>query len=59
MPAVNFNLYDQFRLKQNDGSGVNFSSDLLKVAIVTAVYTPDQNLHDFWDDVSANEVSGT
>lgn len=33
--------------------------DSFKVALVTSAYTPDQDLHDFRDDLGANEVSGT
>jgi hypothetical protein len=36
---------------------VDFVSDTIKVALVTSAYTPDQDAHDFWDDVSANEVA--
>lgn len=30
-----------------------------KVALVTASYIPNVDTHDFWNDVSVNEVSGT
>ena len=59
MPAVNFNLYDNFRLRQNNGGAIDFDTATLKVAIVTGAYTPLQNVHNFWNDVEANEVSGT
>ena len=61
MPTVTNNLYDQFRLLCFTGQTVDFtaSTDTIKCAIVNSSYTVDQNLHDFWDDVSANEVSGT
>lgn len=29
----------------------------LKLALVKAEYTPDRDTHDFWNDVSANEVA--
>lgn len=38
---------------------VDWASDTIKVALVKSAYTPDQDNHDFWNDVSANEVSGT
>lgn len=38
---------------------VDFDSDTIKVALVSSAYTPNQDTHDYWDDVSANEVSGT
>lgn len=31
----------------------------VKCALATSSYTPNQDTHDYWDDVSANEVSGT
>jgi len=60
MPAVTFNLYDKFRQKQASGNGaVNVEGLTVKAMVVTAGYTPDQNLHDFRDDLGATEVSGT
>lgn len=60
MPAVTFNLYDKFRQKQASGNGaVDLSAVTVKAMVVTAGYTPDQNLHDFRDDLGANEVSGS
>ena len=62
MVAVTLNLYDKFREHSFDGGAVNFETpggNGIKAALVTAAYTVDQNLHDFFDDVSANEVSGT
>src|SRR3990167_38752 len=60
MPAVTFNLYDKFRQKQASGNGaVNLEALTIKCMIVTGTYTVDQNLHDFRDDLGANEVSGT
>lgn len=58
---ANWVLYDNFRLKQTDGNAINFATagDTIKLAIVTASYTPDQAAHDFFNDVNANEVSGT
>ena len=43
-----------------DGS-IDLDTDTIKAALVTSSYTPDVDNHDFWDDVSANEVgaSGT
>jgi len=37
----------------------NFSSATLKLMLLTSSYTPDQDAHDFIDDASPNEVSGT
>lgn len=57
--ATTFNLYDQWRDIVADPTRAAAIAGTLKCAIVTSAYTVDQNLHDFWDDVSANEVSGT
>ena len=38
---------------------IDWDSDTIKVALVSSTYTPDQDAHDYWDDVSANEVTGT
>jgi hypothetical protein len=57
---ANLNLYDSFRLKQAGGNGaVNLTSLTVKMMLVTGSYTPNQNTHDFADDLGANEVSGT
>lgn len=57
--ATTLNLYDQWRDYVADPTRAAAIAGTLKCAIVTAAYTPNQNTHDFWDDVSANEVSGT
>jgi len=62
MPSVTLNLYDKFREGMFDGNHINFESpggNGVKCAIVKSTYTPNQNTHDFWDDVSSTEVSGT
>lgn len=38
---------------------IDFPDDTIKVALLEDTYTPNQDAHDFWDDVSANEASGT
>lgn len=38
---------------------IDFDTDTIKVALLTSSYTPNQDTHDYFDDVSANEVSGT
>lgn len=50
-------IYNSFKKKIMDGS-IDLDTDTIKVALVTSAYTPDQDLHDFFDDVT-NEVSGT
>jgi hypothetical protein len=39
-------------------AAINYGSDTIKVALVTSSYTPDQDAHNFFDDIT-NEVSGT
>lgn len=38
---------------------IDWDSDTIKVALVSSSYTPDQDAHDYWNDVVANEVTGT
>lgn len=38
---------------------VDFDSDTIKVALVGSGYTPNQDTHDYWDDVVASEVTGS
>lgn len=51
-------MYGNFLLKALNKE-VDWDSDTIKVALVSSAYTPNQDSHDYWDDVSANEVSGT
>lgn len=37
---------------------INWGSDTIKVALATSAYSPDQDAHDFFNDVT-NEVVGT
>ena len=50
-------IYNSFKKKIMDGS-IDLDTDTIKVALVTSTYTPDQDTHDFFDDVT-NEVVGT
>jgi hypothetical protein len=38
--------------------GIDLDSDTIRLALVTSSYTPDQDAHEYFDDVT-NEVSGT
>lgn len=49
--------YNSAKKKLLDGS-IDLDTDTFKAMLVTASYTPDQDAHDFRDDVT-NEVSGT
>ena len=51
-------LYNNYRTRQLNGNAVNYSSDTIKVALLTASYTPDYTNHKFYSDLT-NEVVGT
>lgn len=51
-------LYGQF-LGQALNKEVDWDTDTIKVALLTNAYTPDQDAHNYFDDVVAYEVSGT
>ena len=51
-------LYGNFLLKALNKE-VDFDSDTIKVALLTSSYTPDQDAHDYFNDVSTYEVTGT
>lgn len=38
---------------------IDWDSDTIKVMLVGSAYSPNQDTHDYLDDVVANEVSGT
>jgi hypothetical protein len=40
------------------GGSVDLDTDTIKLILITSSYTPDQALHDFRDDLGANEASG-
>jgi hypothetical protein len=55
-------VYNNFKYRQLGDTSVtpiNLKTDTIKLALVTSSYTPDQDAHDFWDDVSANEVGAS
>ena len=51
-------LYGNF-LKLALNKEVDWDTDTIKVALLSNAYTPDQDTHDYFNDVSANEVTGT
>lgn len=51
-------LYGNFLLKALNKE-VDYDTDTIKVALLTSSYTPDQDAHDYLNDVSTYEVSGT
>lgn len=50
-------VYNSFKQKIMDGS-IDLDTDTIKVALVTSSYTPDQDTHEDFADIT-NEVSGT
>lgn len=51
-------LYGNFLAKALNKE-VDWDSDTIKVALLTSSYTPDQDTHDYFNDVNSYEVSGT
>ena len=51
-------LYGQF-INAAFNKEIDWDTDTIKVALLTNSYTPDQDAHNYYDDVVANEVSGT
>lgn len=56
--AVTAKMYSNANKTFLGGSSIDLDSDTLKVMLCTSTYTPNQNTHDFKDDVT-NEVTGT
>lgn len=50
-------IYNAFKKYIMNGS-IDLDTDTIKVMLVTSTYTPDQDAHDFRDDIT-NEVTGT
>ncbi|HDH51211.1 MAG TPA: hypothetical protein ENH31_00305 [Nitrospirae bacterium] len=50
-------IYNSFKKKIMDG-GIDLVNDTIKVMLVISAYVPDQDLHDFKDDIT-DEVVGT
>jgi hypothetical protein len=38
---------------------IDLDSDTIRVALLADTYTPDQDAHNYFDDVSAHEITGT
>lgn len=51
-------LYGQF-VQHALSKKVDWGTDTIKVALLSNAYTPDQDAHNYFDDVIANEVTGT
>lgn len=52
-------VFNSYKSKLLDSSAkINLVTDTIKVALLTASYTPNIDTQVFWSDVSANESSG-
>jgi len=51
-------LYNRYKAEDLKGN-IDLVNDTIKVALLTSSYTPDIDAHENFDDVSADEVSGT
>jgi len=51
-------LYGNFVVKSFNKE-IDWDSDTIKVALLTNAYTPNQDAHDYFDDVVTNQVTGT
>lgn len=56
--AVSAKLYGTPLLAQWGATPINWTADTIKVALATSSYTPNQDTHAFFSDLT-NEVSGT
>jgi hypothetical protein len=56
--AVTAKLYGKLFENQFGSAPIVWASDTIKVALCTSSYTPDQDTHDFFNDIT-NEVTGT
>jgi hypothetical protein len=52
-------VYGKFALAVLTGAGLDLDSETIKMALLDSGYTPDVDADEFWDDVSANEISAT
>lgn len=51
-------LYTSFATKLLNGGAIDLDTDTIKLALVKSAYVPDQDAHDFFNDIT-NETSGT
>lgn len=51
-------LYGSFIAKSLNKE-IDLDTDTIKVALLTSAYTPNQDVHDYFDDVASAEVTGT
>lgn len=48
-----------FEKMLNNGAALNLEAEDTKIAMITNSATPNFDTHDFWNDLSGNEVSGS
>lgn len=57
--SVTTKFYDKVHLNRwNGGPSIDWTSDVIKVALCTSSYTPAQATHEFFSDIT-NEITGT
>ncbi len=55
-----FNSWKESQLRDADANTpIDFDGDDIRAALITSAVAPIAGTHDFWDDLSANEVTGT
>lgn len=63
MERISSYIYNKFKANQFNGTSfIDFDSDTINVALVNSAYVANataQDTHDFWDDASGSEISGT
>ena len=50
--------YNSFITRQLNGNAIDLDTNTIKVALVTSTYVPNQDTHDFFDDIT-NELAAT
>lgn len=58
MAEGDITFYNSYKRDLMNGNAPDLDTDTIKVALLTG-HTPNIDTHEFWDDVSADEVSGT
>ena len=58
MAEGDITFYNNFKEALLAGDAPDLDADTIKVALLSG-HTPDIDAHDFWNDVSGDEISGT
>lgn len=59
MAWIQYDHYQESLMNQVAAVDHDDAGDVVKIALLDNTHTLDRALHDFWDDVSADEVTGT